>query len=218
MSQAEWAAASDLLFDLFSKPFFESLLKEIQIHHHFLVVTTDQDRGFRADNGGRGCGELTRHFCSQGFPPFAVYVLDDDGIPGETVFMTRPAEIYYRRIFVGTDGQVRSYSCENDPAYTGRFRVVQFFAAAGYLSRQQAADLFDPDTNIVSSDADQAASEIEAILDKQAASIQALIARVQQRGVAASGLRFTIKVTVNDARRDRTKPLPAIPAHEIVIP
>jgi hypothetical protein len=215
MPDPEWAAVNDLLFSVSSKAFFQRTLQEIRITHAFVVV--DREVGFCG--GTTACGSSTRRF-PKGFPPVALYQLQAEMAPGDTLLVDRPVAIYYRRIVVPTDGEVEWSECESStvPTELRQTWLARFFSAIDWLSKEQAEQLFHPQTIIEWHGAAQAAAEMEGLLARQAASIQTLVVHAQQRElVQASGMRLSIKTTMEDVRRDRSVPAPPVASREIVI-
>jgi hypothetical protein len=215
MPDPEWAAVNDLLFSVSSKPFFQKTLQEIRITHDFLI--TDREVGLCG--GTTACGTSIRRF-PQGFPPVALYQLQTEMAPGDALVVDRPVAIYYRRIVVPTDGEVEWNECESDtvPTKLRQTWLARFLSAIDWLSREQAEQLFHPQTIIKWHGAAEAAAEMEKLLTQQAASIQTLLGDAQQRElVQASGMRLAIKTTVEDVRGDRSVPAPAAASREIVI-
>jgi hypothetical protein len=204
ISDPEWIAVNDLLFAASSKAFFQKTLEEIRITHRFLVV----------DGGGGvlGCGGGATFRCGSGlerippgFPPHARYILRTAAEPGDVLLVAQPIPVYYRE---GDSG------CRNlGSAQDRQDLLVRYFAAITGGSAEDARKIFHADDSV------RSAEEIETKLAAQSASIQAVIADAQKRGlVEASGMRFAIEITLEDLRGDRTAPLPAIPPHEAAIP
>ena len=215
MPDPEWAAVNDLLFSVPSKAFFQRTLQEIRITHAFVVV----DRSVGFCGGTTACGSSTRRF-PKGFPPVALYQLQAEMAPGDALLVDRPVAIYYRRIVVPTDGEVEWNECESStvPTELRQTWLARFFSAIDWLSIQQAEQLFHPQTIIEWHGAAQAAAEMEGLLARQAASIQTLVGHAQQRELLqASGMRLSIKTTMEDVRRDRSVPSPPVASREIVI-
>jgi hypothetical protein len=215
MPDPEWAAVNDLLFGVSSKPFFQSVLREIRITHDFLII--DHEVGMCG--GTTACGTSMRRF-PKGFPPIALYQLRTDLTPGDNLLIERPVAIYYRRIVVPTDGEVEWSECESNTIPTGLRQtwLAQFLAATDWLTAQQAEQLFHPQTMIEWHGAALAANQAADEMDRQAASIEALIGKAQRRGlVDASGLSLAIETSVGDVRSDKSVPAPKIAPREIVI-
>jgi hypothetical protein len=215
MPDPEWAAVNDLLFSVSSKTFFQRTLQEIRITHAFVVV----DRWVGFCGGTTACGSSTRRF-PKGFPPVALYQLQAETAPGDTLLVDRPVAIYYRRIVVPTDAEVEWNECKSDtvPTELRQTWLARFFSAIDWLTPEQAEQLFHPQTVIEWHGAAQAAAEMEGLLARQAASIQTLVGHAQRRElVQASGMRLSIKTTMDDVRSDRSVPAPPIAPREIVI-
>jgi hypothetical protein len=215
MRDPEWAAVNDLLFSVSSKPFFQRTLQEIQITHDFVI--TDREVGFCG--GTTGCGSSTRRF-PKGYPPVALYQLQAEMTPGDTLVVDRPVAIYYRRIVVPTDDEVEWNECKSDtvPTELRQTWMARYLAAIDWLSKEQAEQMFHPQTIIKWHGAAPAAAEMEDLVSQQAASIETLIGHAQQRElVRTSGMRLTIKTTMEDARSDRSVPAPVVASREIVI-
>ena len=214
MPDVEWAAVNDLLLIASPKSFYQRAIEEIRVTHDFVI--TDQPLGFCG--GGYGCGVSTRRF-PKGFPPVALYQLWDTLLePGDTLFLQQPVEIYYRRVVVPTDGEAKWSDCQFSSTSAEARQTLQshFFDS---LASRQSSLLFHQGSTIDWHGAGQATAEMERLLDEQAASIQALVALAQERGlVQASGMRLTIETTVHDSRRDVREPMPHVAPREIVIP
>jgi hypothetical protein len=215
MPGPEWAAVNDLLFAISSKPFFQKALEEIRVTH--TLVVADQLVFFCG--GAIGCGDSVRRFPS-GFPPIALYQLWAAMTqPGDTLLIEQPVPIHYRRIVVPTDGQAKWSDCQGDFTGARQTLLARYFSAIGGLAAEESYKLFNPRTTVEWHNTAQTSAEMEKLLTEQAASIEALIEDAQGRGlVQASGMRLAIEATVNDMRRDKNVPLPALAPHEIVIP
>jgi hypothetical protein len=216
MADAEWAAINDLLFSVSSKPFFQKTLQEIRITHDFLVT----DREVASCGGTTACGVSTRSF-PKGFPPIALYQLQTAMMPGDILLVEHPLAVYYRRIVVPSGGEVEWSDCKSDtiPTEVRQTWRAQLFSAIDWLTKEQAEQVFHPQTIIKWQDAAQASTEIERLLEQQAASIQTLVGNAQRRGlIDASAMRLTINNTVEDVRSNRSVAVPRVAPREIAIP
>lgn len=215
MLDPEWAAVNDLLFSVSSKQFFQRTLQELRITHDFLIV----DHEVGSCGGTTACGTSIRHF-PRGFPPIALYQMQTGMTPGDSLLLERPVAVYYRRIVVPTDGEVEWSECEANtiPTPLRQTWLAEFLAATDWIPAQQAEQLFHPKTTIEWHGANQAAAEIEKLLDQQAESIETLIGKAQRRGlVDASSMNLTIKTSVADVRSDKSAPAPSFVSREIII-
>jgi hypothetical protein len=216
MPDAEWAAVNDLLFSVSSKPFLQKTLQEIRITHDFLVT----DREVASCGGTTACGASIRNF-PKGFPPIALYQLQTAMTPGDILLLERPVAVYYRRIVIPSGGEVEWNDCQSDTTPTELRQTwrAQFFSAIDWLSKEQAEQVFHPQTIIKWQDAAQASAEIERLLAQQAASIQTLVGNAQRRGlIDASAMRLTINPTVGDVRSNRSVAVPRVVSRDVVIP
>jgi hypothetical protein len=215
MPDPAWAAVNDLLFSVSSKQFFQRTLQEIRITHRFLIV----DHEVGSCGGTTACGSSLRRF-PKGAPPAALYQLQKEMTPGDSLLVERPVAIYYRRIVVPTDGEVEWNECESStiPTELRQTWLAQFLAATDWIPAQQAEQLFHAQTMIEWHGAALAANQAAAEMDRQAASIETLIGKAQRRGLLdASGMSLTIKTSVGDVRSDKSEPAPSIASREIVI-
>ena len=222
MADPEWATVNDLLYGISSKPFFQETLEEIRATHDFVVV---QNGGF-GSGGSSCCADSSFHFPA-GFPPIALYHLSSwpwEPRSGDTLLIGQPIAVHYHRAVVPTDGRAalgdcRGFSAMIDGVQLRQTYMALFLSASRGLSAEQSRDLFHPQTTINWLGNDQAVAEMEGLLSKQAASIQALVEEAQERGmVQASGVRLPIDATVQDMRGDRNIPLPEVRSREILIP
>lgn len=212
LSDPEWLVVNDLLFACGSKSFLDRMLQELRITHTFVVA----DQQVLSCGGSIGCGLSTRRF-PKGFPPIALYQLWVSMTqPGDILLFDQPVTAYYRRIVVPTDGEAKWSDCK---AYLVDGEPRQGYLAQ-FLSANKGYELFHPRTTIDwHGRAEEAIGEITKHLDEQTASIEALLAEEQSRGVLkASGMRLTINVKVQDVRRDRSVPLPDVGSREITVP
>jgi hypothetical protein len=207
---ANWIAASDLLFHASSKRFFERMLREIEVTHEFVFVDGGTGGSFCGFSGGGIEGGPSR---PKGFPPADSYSLVTTPSAGDVVFQVSPLAVYYRRgAAPGVGVLAFSYPAKQN-------LLAQFLGAMNGLSAGQSEQLFHPSNTITWQDAASAMPVITQALDAQERSIQSLFRAAKERGlVDASGMQFPVAITISDRRNDKSEALPGGLQRTIAIP
>ena len=209
MPDPEWAAVNDLLFSVPSKAFFQRTLQEIRITHALEVV--EREVGFCG--GTTACGSSTRRF-PKGFPPVSLYQLQAEMAPGDALPVD---QLGWRSTTTAASWSppMARLSGTNanrapSPLSCGRlgWRGSSPQSTGSRYSRRSSCSTRRPLSS--GTERPRRQPEMEGLLARQAASIQTLVGHAQQRElVQASGMRLSIKTTMEDVRRDRSVPAPA---------
>lgn len=206
-----WLAANNLLFERKSQRWFTKLLGEIKITHTFFV--TDNPGGIGIDGGSGGsCGDGIATM-PKGFPPIAIYELQQRSGRGSVLLTHGPQDVYYERKIVPSEKQVGFGSCAS--LIEREATQLEYLGELGSLSSGQAQSLFHASTNVVYSGLGHVQSQVEQSVDAQEQGIRRVLQRAKDHGLDAAGVTLQIVPRLSDLRKDAAGPLPTIAPREI---
>ncbi|MGD0049089.1 MAG: hypothetical protein ABSE42_18985 [Bryobacteraceae bacterium] len=207
-----WLAANNLLLERKSQAWYAAILGEIGITHRFTVIDTDRGGGIGGGQFGGGFGDGVAAM-PKGFPPVALYTLQDFAQRGSVLLARGPRDVYYKRTIVPTDKQVGFGSSASS--------IDRMAIRIGYLAQlrsvpfEQAERLFHSETQIRYTGAENFEREVERSMQIQEQGIRAFLQAIEKNGLRATGVRLRIVPEVNDKRENMTDPLPVVAPRDI---
>jgi len=205
----EWQAMANLL--LTSKPpgFAFRLLEDLHLRL-IIYVTDDPDRGFGATSGSAVENSSTEALGPSGFPPLAEYQFAGAG-PGATIISTGPQTVYYVRRMRSPGVIPQPGSLAAEPGDIDRVQylnalVKERFAAAP-LRATTSQTLVWSNPQAFRRDI---AVRRHGIADLYQRIVSFLVSTKQLGEDESRTLSPQIAITIEDRRRDKTEPLPAI--------
>ncbi len=210
-----WLAANNLLFEMKSQRWYAGTLGAVNITHRFVVKDSDEASGIGGGSGGGFCGDGIGAM-PKGFPPVALYELQDSRERGSVVLARGPQDVYYRRIVVPTDKQVGIGSCGS--AVDRMATRIGYLAALVNMPIHQAEGLFHRDTAIRFRGNEEFEREVERSLQAQEQGIRSLVRTAKERGLeCAPEMSLRIVPEVIDRRLNTAIPLPLVAPREIAL-
>jgi hypothetical protein len=210
-----WLAANNLLFEMKSPRWYASTLGAVNITHRFTVKDRDEGLGIGGGSGGGFCGDGVGAM-PKGFPPVALYELQDSRERGSIVLARGPKDVYYKRIVVPADKQVGFGSCGSA---VDRIAIrIGYLAGLVNMPAHQAEDLFHRETAIRYQGNEEFEREVEQSLEAQEQGIRSLVRTAKERGLeCAPGMSLRIVPEVIDRRQNAADRLPLVAPREIVL-
>ena len=198
-----WLAANNLLFERKSQIWYAATLAQISITHRFTVTDPGYGAGIGGGVGGGASGDGIAAL-PKGFPPVALYTLQDDVTAqrGSVLLARGPQNVYYKRTVVPTDKQV--------PFGSGSVALDRMAIRIGYLAQlrhesvEETERLFHSETHILFTTVEDFERQVERDLEAQAEGIRALIQDLARVGLNAPDVRLHIVPEVVDQRQTAT--------------
>jgi hypothetical protein len=152
----------------------------------------------------------------KGFPPIAIYTLQDRAARGSVVLARGPQTIYYERTIVPTDKQVGFGYCSSHlNRATYGIRCLAFLVD---MSANQAESLFHRVTGIPYRSVEDCERRVEQSIKAQEQGIREMIQAAKARGLDyPADLRLRIVPELVDRRHNATEPLSVGAPREIAL-
>ena len=143
----------------------------------------------------------------KGFPAATLYELYDTPGAGDVLLAPGPRDVYYRKKLVPPDKQVGFGSCF---AMLDRNAMnISYLARLDGPLSDHTEQLFHKNTNVRFSGADGLRRQMELALQNQEAEIRGFIQTIAQKNnLRLPDVQLSIVPEVDDARANRTEPLP----------
>jgi hypothetical protein len=202
-----WLAASNLLFERKSQPWFAALLGEIRITHRLIAVDSRSGAGYGEGSGGGICGDGITAM-PKGFPPVVLYELRDAGVRDAALLAHGPRDLFYQRLVIPTDKQVGTGSCNG--ALDRPSMRLAYLAMIRGIPAYQVEQVFRASTNIAFTTPAAFEQEANRLLADQEQAIRTLLTEIAARGLHAPGVPLRIVPEVIDHRTAAREALPAI--------
>jgi hypothetical protein len=205
---AAWFAAANLLIGHQVDGFAAALVQRVRFH--VTVHVTDVPGVGIADATGMGIGE-TMGWQEPGFPPFPLYRFVSPYHAGARMLLDGPRPVYYQRD-VRDAGGWDEYGMSpptNDEISTYLASITKAFVSLTPLPERA-------ERTVLWENARQFETEIERIRNPLLGMYQQLVQALVNAGVITSsdapGTDRAVTVQLEDRRRDRSTPLPSVPA------
>lgn len=207
-----WLAANNLLFARESQRWYTMMLGELPVTHRFIETDPGDVAGIGAGEGGAVCGDGAAAM-PKGFPPMALYELQQSPQRGSVLLAQGPEPAYYGRTIVPADKQVGFGHCD---LLLDRAGVqIGYLAELANLTAAQAQSLFRAETSIPYRSLEDFQSQVDLSLQTQEQGIREVLRKAKQRGFDPSGVTLQIVPEVIDRRTSATGPVPTLPPRAI---
>lgn len=206
--QVYWLAACNLLTESKAPGFAAWLIKELKIDVQITVSDDKNDEGGTGGESGTfGIGATLTEI--DGFPPTALYILEENAERGMVIAASGLHPIYYRRT-VGDKSVIARIREGDKDSYR-----LEYLAALLDTTVDDLEIKAHPRYSIIWQDAESYQRQVEQIRQQVKEGyerlIQRLLAKNRLTNSEVDGLAPTVVVTVEDLRKDPSVPLPAIP-------
>ena len=208
-----WLAANNLLFERKSQPWFAAILGAIEVTHKFTVTDPGELRG--GVGGGRYGASYGDGMAAmpKGFPPVALYTLQDYAQKDSVPLAHGPRDVYCKRTIVPTDKQV---GIGSSGATLDRDAIrIGYLAQLGHMPLDQAQSLIHSETHIYYADDESFARMVDQTMQVQEQGIRNLLRAIESDGLRAPAIHLRVVPEVRDERRTQNDPLPSVAPRDI---
>jgi hypothetical protein len=214
-----WTAIGNYLLALRSSRWAVRLFKEEDITHRFIVVNPGSWGGYGGGVSGPAWGSGGWGAWPRDFPPRVVNYLTFDPAAGGALIAPGPRNVYAVRQEFPLDLPPPSSRALSNTFGVWKKPRIEYLAALASTSAGELEPLFQSKTRV---EWQSAASLKESIARETALQIEAIrefARRLARSGITGlEGLQLQVLIEIEDARKSREVPLPAVPPRTFTLP